>query len=202
MIEKAASELLKFISGYVPMDEELSEVYRYGIEITISTALNIILTMAVAVLSGHALCGVLFLACFSAIRSYCGGYHADTYFSCNCVMVILFSTAYILSSIAAYYDFHSLIAEIAAVVVSFIPLAVFSPVKNVHKELSDKKKRRCRIISFVLYWLFSAAGVLVFRFNILYGSIIIIALMEISALILVEITRQRRKYNEAERNNG
>lgn len=202
MIEKLASKILKFISAYVPTDEEMNEVYQYGIEITLSTALNIIITMAISLLLGRPLCGVLFLACISSVRSYCGGYHANSYFGCNCAMAALFLTAYTVGMLADYYDFSMPPVEIALLILAFIPLLLFSPVRNVHKELSDRKRKKCRIISFVLYWLFSSAGVLIYSFDKLYGSIIIVALTEISAMILIEIIRQRRTIHEAERNNG
>lgn len=84
----------------------------------------------------------------------------------------------------------------------FIPVYAFSPVKNKHKELSEKKAKKCRIISFVLYIAMSLIGLYLISINSLYGSIIIVTLMEISVMILYEIYQQRRKKNEAQGNGS
>lgn len=94
MIEKISTKLLDFVGSNMTIDSELAEIYKYGIEISISTALNILLTMIIAFALGDPLCGIVFLGCMILIRSYCGGYHADSYFKCNCMMIILFSVAY------------------------------------------------------------------------------------------------------------
>lgn len=197
MIEKAALKIVDFISDYISMDDELAEVYKYGVEITISTILNMLITMIISLFLGEPLCGVIFLVCLGVIRSYCGGYHADSYFKCNCMMVILFSTAYCVSKFLVYFDVLEFWIMSSVLMISFIPLYAFSPVKNEHKTLSEKKAKKCRIISFVLYILVSMIGLLLITVAPLYGSIIIVTLVEISVMILVEIYRQRRKDNEA-----
>lgn len=202
MIEKVSTRLLDFVGSHITIDAELADVYKYGIEISISTALNILLTMIIAFALGEPLCGLTFLSCMILIRSYCGGYHADSYFKCNCMMIILFSAAYGIGKLILYFEIAEFHIMSSILMLGFIPVYAFSPVKNKHKELSEKKAKKCRIISFVLYIAMSLIGLYLISINSLYGSIIIVTLMEISVMILYEIYQQRRKKNEAQGNGS
>ena len=202
MIEKISTRLLNFVMSHITIDAELADVYKYGIEISISTALNILLTMIIAFALGEPLCGLTFLGCIILIRSYCGGYHADSYFKCNCMMIILFSAAYGIGKLILYFGITEFHIMSSVLMLCFIPIYAFSPVKNEHKEVSEKKARKCRIISFVLYIAMSLIGLYLISINSLYGSIIIVTLVEVSVAVLVEIYRQRRNDNEAQGNSG
>lgn len=202
MIEKVSTRLLNFVGSHITIDAELADVYKYGIEISISTALNILLTMIIAFALGEPLCGLTFLSCMILIRSYCGGYHADSYFKCNCMMIILFSVAYGIGKLILYFEIAEFHIMSSILMLGFIPVYAFSPVKNKHKELSEKKAKKCRIISFVLYIAMSLIGLYLISISSLYGSIIIVTLVEVSVAILVEIYRQRRNENEAQGNGG
>lgn len=94
MIEKLAKKIYTYMSRHISVDEELEGVYRYGIEITISSVLNIGIVMAVAFLLGNPLSGLSYLICLILLRSFCGGYHADSYFKCNCLMIILYAISH------------------------------------------------------------------------------------------------------------
>lgn len=202
MIEKISTRLLEFVRENITIDDELADIYKYGIEISISTALNILLTMIIAFAMGDPLCGLTFLGCMILIRSYCGGYHADSYFKCNCLMIILFSAAYGIGKLILYWGITKFHIMSSVLMLSFIPIYAFSPVKNKHKELSEKKAKKCRIISFILYIAMSFIGLYLISINSLYGSIIIVTLVEVSVAVLVEIYRQRRNDNEAQGNGG
>lgn len=202
MIEKISTRLLSFVMSHITIDAELADVYKYGIEISISTALNILLTMIIAFALEEPLCGLTFLGCMILIRSYCGGYHADSYFKCNCMMIILFSAAYGIGKLILYFGITEFHIMSSVLMLCFIPIYAFSPVKNEHKEVSEKKARKCRIISFVLYIAMSLVGLYLISINSLYGSIIIVTLVEVSVAVLVEIYRQRRNDNEVQGNGG
>lgn len=202
MIEKTAVKIVDFISDYVPMDEDLTEIYKYGVEISISSALNILITMIISLILGDPLSGVVFQICFCSIRSYCGGYHADSYFKCNCTMVILFAITYSVSKVLVYFDIAEFHIMSYVLLLSFIPVYAFSPVKNKYKPLSEKKAKKCRIISFIMYIIMGLIGLVLVSFKSIYGSILIITLVEVAVLIIIEIYRQGRKNNEGQGENS
>lgn len=193
MIEKISKKMLSFVAVYVPMDEDAADVYQYGIEISISTVLNILITMMIAFAIGKPLSGIFFLTCMVLVRSYSGGYHAESYFKCNCTMVVMFLITICISKILILFNLVEFHIMSSVLMLAFLPLYAFSPVKNKHKPLSDKKAKKCRIVSIILYILIGLIGLYLVFVAPLYGSILIITLIEISVMIIFEIFLQRRK---------
>lgn len=202
MIEKISKKILSFVAAYVFMDGETAEVYQYGIEISISTALNIAITMLIAFVVGSPLSGIIFIMCMVLIRSYSGGYHAESYFKCNCTMIAAFSIAFFTSKLLVHFNLTEFDTMASALMLAFIPVCAFSPVKNEHKPLSKNKAKKCRIVSIILYIFTSLIGLFLVSIGSLYGSIIIVTLIEVSVMILFEIHQQRRKHSEAQRNGS
>lgn len=181
---------------FITVNAELEDVYRYGIEITLSSILNICLVMIVSVLIGDPLSGLSFLICFVLLRSYCGGYHADRYYKCNCIMIVLYAISHFGGKMLIHYNLTNFRLMSILLMLAFLPVYAFSPVKNEHKPLSEHKIKRFRILSIIIYILLSLLGLYLISYELLYGSIIIITLMEISVLILIEILKQRRHNDE------
>lgn len=196
MIERSAQKIYSYMSRHIEVDEELADVYKYGIEITISSALNIILVMAVSLILKSPLSGVSHLGCLILLRSFCGGYHASSYLKCNSLMVLFFVISYIGGRLLVYYNLTDLRLTAAVLMLAFLPICAFAPVKNKHKPLTEHKAKRCRILSIIIYIVLSLFGLCLTFFGYLYGFIMIITLIEISGSVLFEILRQRRKGNE------
>ena len=196
MIEKIAQKIYSYMSVNIKVDEELADVYKYGIEITISSVLDIFLVMAISIVLKIPLSGISHLVCLILLRSFCGGYHADSYFKCNSLMVIFFVISYIGGRVLVYFDLTDFQLTSAVLMLAFLPIYVFAPVKNKHKPLMEHKAKKCRILSIIIYIVLSLLGLYLAFFGYLYGSIIIITLIEISGSVLFEILRQRRNGNE------
>lgn len=196
MIEKSAQKIYAYMSRHIKIDAELADVYKYGIEITISSALNIFLVMAISIILKSPLSGISHLVCLITLRSFCGGYHADTYIKCNSLMVIFFVISYIGGRLLVYFNLTDFQLTAAVLMLALLPIYAFAPVKNKHKPLTERKAKRCRILSIIIYIVLSLLGLYLTFFGYLYGSIIIITLIEISGSVLFEILRQRRDGNE------
>lgn len=196
MIEKLAQKIYNYMSKHIQVDSELEDVYRYGIEVTISSILNICLVMIASVLLGNPLSGLSFLICFIMLRLFCGGYHANSYLKCNSLMVILFVVSHFGAKLLFHYNLTDYRLMSILLMLAFLPIYAFAPVKNKRKPLSERKAKKCRLLSIIIYILLSLLGLLLTSFGLLYGSIIIITFIEISVLILVEILMQRRHNDE------
>lgn len=201
MIKQISKKIYNFMSQQIKVEPELRDVYIYGIEITVSTALNVCLVMLAAVLLKSPLSGVFHLACIIILRSFCGGYHADSYFKCNCLMVLFFIISYFGSKLLVYFNLTNFKLLSIFLMLAFLPIYAFAPVKNKHKILSDSKAKKCRILSIIIYIILSLLGLYLSYFGYLYGSIIIVTLIEISGSILFEIYMQRR-HNDENTGNG
>lgn len=202
MIKRIAKRIYNFMSRHINADPELKDVYTYGIEITISTALNVCLVMLAAVLLRSPLSGLCHLGCIIILRSFCGGYHANSYFKCNCLMVIFFIISYFGGKLLMYFNLTNIKLLSILLMLAFLPIYAFAPVKNKHKVLSESKAKMCRILSIIIYIILSLLGLYLSYFGYLYGSIIIVTLIIISGSVLVEIYLQRRRNNENTGNGG
>ena len=192
MIENVAKQIFKYVKKHTDVNPEFDDIYKYGIEITISTILNISLVIAAALILNEPLRGVVFLGCLIPIRSYCGGYHADSYFKCNCIMVMLFLLSYCVSNLF-WFSLELPFYVYLIIALGFVwPIVLFAPVKNKNKFLSEAKAQKCKIISIIIYTIFSLFGLLLIIHQIIYGLIVILTLTEVSIMILIEVIRQGR----------
>lgn len=203
MINKLSDKILKFVKANFDFEDEMEEVYRYGIEITISSILNITLIIIAGHLIGDVIVALTFLLCFIPLRSYCGGYHATTYFRCNLIFLLTFLAVYF-SSYFMYTHFTGGLVKIfeAILLLGFIPVLAFAPVRNPNKELDDFQVKKCRLISMIIYTAIGIASIYFVLEKQIYGAIIVMTLASVSVMIIIEIIMQRRGYHETENNSG
>lgn len=167
MIQFISQKTVTFMCRYYKVDNtDMLDVYQYGIEITLSSLLNISLVFIISLLLGDFLEGIVFLVCFIPLRSYCGGYHASTYFICNIVFAMTFiGVCFISKMLFDCLTENNLAIYEVIMLLSFLPILKYSPVKNIHKKLDRINAKKCRIISFAVY-LFMMSYL--FRFTVTY----------------------------------
>lgn len=193
-MERISQSIVDFISrNMIVDDEEMLDVYKYGIEITLSSVLNFVLIIISSLILRDITAGAVFMVLFIFLRSYTGGYHAETYLRCNIAFVCTFFITYFLAKLFEYID--SDISIFAITAISYIPIWIFSPVKNRHKVLNEKKQKRSRIISTVIYFLSLIMIVLLCLHNIKYSYLLAATDIAVSVLILVEVFMQKKGYH-------
>lgn len=193
MIEAISHKILNFIMAYSDINKDMADIYEYGVEITISSILNFALIFIASAVMGDFLSGLVFLVTFILLRSYCGGYHADTYFKCNTVFVSTYILTISISRISISYISFNLSIWVAILLLSFVPILLYSPVKNIHKVLTESQCKRCRLISIIVYLVLSFVSLFLVAIGNNYGCIIIITLAAVSVMILIEIYKKRRE---------
>ncbi|MBP3855212.1 MAG: accessory gene regulator B family protein [Ruminiclostridium sp.] len=196
MISRLASTILNYIITHIDISSELKDIYQYGIEITISSSLNIILVLAMSLIIQDGISGLIFLSVFVFVRSFTGGYHASTYFMCNALMLLTFLLCYFTQQTINFTNTNSIISIVISIV-NIIPIVLFSPVSNKHKPLSSDLKKRSKLMGALTSFLLSICGIILVNQNIKYGWMIIITVSAISVMMIIEIILQRRKQNES-----
>lgn len=80
-MKRLVSIILNFMikNNVISKDTEEIEFYRYGIEITLSSLINIVLISIIGIVTNYTFESMMFLAVFIIMRSFTGGYHANTY---------------------------------------------------------------------------------------------------------------------------
>lgn len=196
MIKYLAAKLTGFVCSHMKTSQDMIDVYSYGFEITISSILNIVLVSCCGIILGDVLAGFIYMFCLIFLRIFTGGYHATNYLRCNIAMVVSFLLTYALYRILIFFNTDIKVLE-AILLVSGLPIVIFAPVKNVHKELSPSKRKKFQIISIIVYICLSILALTALLFKIKYGTLIIVTVMTVSVMILVEIFMQRRGFHES-----
>ncbi len=196
MIVALSNCIIKSVSKNVDIDPEYYDYYKYGIEITISSIINILLILLFGLIIGSLLSAVCFLLCVIPLRQFCGGYHASTYFRCNSTFLLAFLVDYWVADIIVSINIPLNMLE-AISLVSIIPVILYAPVPNTHKSKNQTRDKKCHIISVVLSVAISIFSLLFFEVSPFFSSLIIMSQATVSILIILEIILQRRGIHEA-----
>lgn len=196
MIIRLSQIILKFIYKHLELSIEMKDIYQYGIEITLSSALNLILVIGFSILIQDIPAGVIFMLLFIFMRSFTGGYHASTYFKCNSIMLLTFLTVCLLYRNLFQLDVDMHIYEVLSLL-NLIPIFVFAPVPNIHKKLSQNQKIFNHIVSIIISILLSITALVLIMFKIKYGVLIVITMSSISIMIIIGTLLQRRECHES-----
>lgn len=195
MIAELSNCIIKSVSKSIDIDPEFYDYYKYGIEITISSIINISLILLFGLIIGSFLSAVCFLLCVIPLRQFCGGYHASTYFRCNSTFLLAFLIDYLIARILALVNIPLNILETISLI-SVIPIILYAPVPNVHKSKNQVRDKKCHVISVILGVVISIISLLFFEANLFVSSLIITSQATVSILIILEIILQRRGIHE------
>lgn len=197
MISKLSQKLLNYLLKQEVIDESNAEYYRYGLEITISSSLNILLVLLIVIIFGLLFEAVVFLAAFVSVRIFTGGYHADTYFKCNLYFCILFSILLIIYQKTA--DIISTYNCMLIILFNEVILLTESPIESKNKPLTKSERKKHKIISIILMTFWSFLGILLYLKSYKIGVLILYTTLLVSILIIIAmIFNERGEKNEKE----
>ena len=127
------------------IQEEDVNKCRYGLDIFISSVLEIVSILIIAAVIGNFFQTLLFFAAFIPLRVYAGGYHADTKLRCYFVSLAaygVFTIAMYLLPIKAY-----LTAAVLATAFTVLVVLSIAPVIHKNKSVNDIERKYYRKFS-------------------------------------------------------
>lgn len=184
MITAIATWIVEILARHKIINDEDADIYQYGFEIMISSAMTCIIAIAVGIILNCLIASLIYLGLFITLRSICGGYHAKTYWKCN--LIFTFVTLFVLAifkfiTIEQFYEFHFI-----CIALSIIITAVYAPVENEKKPLSKQQKIYFRILSMVMILLLSLIScLLIIKFRNEYGILIDSTLLVVAISMFV-----------------
>lgn len=192
MIKKISNTIVGYLlkENVIENTDDDKEYYQYGIEITISSLLNIALILIVGVIFCSLTESIIFLLCFIPIRQYTGGFHASSYLRCNLSFCICFALL-----ILCYQLTKEHINTYIAILISFIcTFVIFArcPVENPNKQITEKRKKFHRLIATLMSILYSVIGVTLMYFSNQHGVLILYTLLLVTVLIIIAIFKEWR----------
>lgn len=165
-MDLVVSGILNFLTEQeaIGKADEVQDFYRYGIEITISSMLNIVLVLLMGALTGHLLESVIYLAVFIA-------------------------TAFLNDKVCGYIN----IWVIAAFVVFEEIIAfVFCPVENKNKPIEKEKKPKFKAMGMIVFLLLDLFGGAIINRYQMVGSMILLTNLLIAVLIISAKIKEKR----------
>lgn len=195
------SQIVNFITeqDVISDESDVQDFYRYEIEISISSLLNIVLVVIAGILIHHIIESIVFLSLFILIRSFTGGYHADTYFRCN----LLMCTTFILTALAnsIFSNKFSLSIIIVLICVTELIVSILGPIENKNKPIDDSKKIKLKITGTAMTSIINCAG-LILRESYLGTMIIFTTFLIVLLMIAAKVKEakiQERGGNSCEK---
>lgn len=126
-------------------DEEV-EKYEYCFEIAISSVVNLIVILILALFNEYHLETMVFLTIFAVMRVSAGGYHSKTHFGCVVSLVVIYC---LLITFLAFCKSYMNILSLGFIVVAVPIIIIYAPVDNVNKTLTQEEKKKYRKISLI-----------------------------------------------------
>jgi len=127
---------------------EDSNIYRYGYTLLSETAINLLIAALIGLVMHELGIVVGFLLLFIPLRSFCGGYHAQTFWKCMLLSnVVIFTAVYVVGNYAErIVPFGYVVAEVLSVAV----ILKLAPVQSKNKRLG---KREINLYRKVIRWI-------------------------------------------------
>ncbi len=164
-------------------NDNVKAYYKYGIEITISSILNIVLVLLIGIITNQFVLSCIFLTEFIIIRSFSGGLHAETYLGCNLIMCISFIILLLIYRLII--ELHFTILLIPLVILSISITLMLAPCDNPHKKIKSDKRIGFKIKSLILVLLSCLIGIILFLKGINIGIWIILICFLISVFLIL-----------------
>lgn len=169
--------------GIVKKEER--NIYKYGFELIISAIISFIIMVLIGMLMDRIIESFLFYTCFILVRTYTGGFHAETHLKCK----IAFAGAQVITLLMAEILIRvSILYSIISMIICLILIARFAPIENKNKKINDHQKMKK--IAFALTITLYVVG---FLANYIYPKsfvVIVSSMLTVVGLIVMEIVLQ------------
>ncbi|MBR5949295.1 MAG: accessory gene regulator B family protein [Clostridia bacterium] len=143
MIRSFSIRIAKALVRY-GAEQEMEDVYAYGIECTLSTALILSLLMIVGLAINKPVYMLVFILAWLPLRMIVGGAHATTHFACTLVSVGLGVLSILLSE---YILKAQLLLLIFLLLIGYCVLFFAAPVIHKNHPISQKRFYKTRTIA-------------------------------------------------------
>lgn len=164
---------MKSISGTIAgalwnqgiIQEEDIDTCRYGLDIFISSAIEIISILFIAVLVGNFLETFLFFLAFTPLRIYAGGYHANTKFRCYLISLGVYCIFTMIMNMLPQDTYWTV--NLLTTLSSLIIVLISAPVIHKNKYVNKIEKKYYRKFSI---WICSIEMVAILLLTVIFSK--------------------------------
>lgn len=195
-MEKLSTKAADYFVQNKVIEEEEYDICRYGLEIMLSSAGDIILLMLLGMLFHRTLETGIYLAVFCSLRRYTGGYHARTRLGCRMATLagylLFIMEIRMFASNMVLFDSTPVVMGIIYIICLGV-IFYIAPIEHCNKPLTEMKKRKNR--RGALGEMFLLGGGIVFSYSNLpaVSFAILVTLIEVALLIIIGRRENGRK---------
>lgn len=190
MIEAISNRIANFLKVRNIIQSDALPMYRYGIELSLSTILGIVLVVICGISFHMFWYTVLYYVTFCIIRQFAGGYHADTYIKCKVILVLATIMILGITKFLAFLNSYALIIHVLLLIFSLSTITWLSPLNNENKPLDVEQTKRCKYLSIVLSFGCALVSLPIYYWRVDCACIIALTLFLISFMQIVEFSRR------------
>lgn len=136
MISSVANNITNYLICKKVIKDDDREIYQYGFEQVFSSLLNIATMLLLGIILGKIYQSLVLILSFMALRSYSGGYHANTPLHCYLLTVMSISAAL---SIMKFVTIDRFIC-LGLLILSSVVILLLSPIGSKNKPLDEIEK--------------------------------------------------------------
>lgn len=140
MVAKISKRFAEIIYQVNTSKNISKEIYQYGLELIISTAINILILLIVSIYFGYFTEVLIFSSCFILLRISAGGFHARTHLSCLAFYFCILLIGLVSAEVIMYYDYSSVFIVIF-LLMSIILIFKYAPMDSRNKPLTINEKK-------------------------------------------------------------
>lgn len=163
------------------------EAYVYGVQLLLSTILNVLCITAISCLAQQPFAWIPFLIGFVPLRITAGGFHAKTPLRCS----ITFCGSYLvcMGLLQMMPDNSLFISILANSTVATLAVYFWSPVPASNKPLSSEEKKRNRSLSLAIVSTFLLISLSAIQLHIALKFILYVSFGELIAAIFLLMSK-------------
>jgi accessory gene regulator B len=187
MFTSIAQHITEVLADNKIIDRTKLDIYVYGYEVLLSGIFSFIVAIIMGLLFSQFLAAVIFVSVFILMRSFTGGYHADTYFKCNLIFAINSAAVMILCKFVTEYP---LLYHIIIGIISFSVIAICSPIENIYKPIDGQSKKSHKITSLILLFVLFTLSSLLYAVLPQISLVIDLTVISVVMSMIIEITKK------------
>lgn len=190
MFNYISNNIADYFVKHNAVKEEDRDVIRYGVEISLSTLTSFILVLIIGFFTGCFLEGIVFLCMLMLVKKNTGGYHANSYLTCN-----LFTVSIFIINLLLYKAFEFMPAVICFLVgtASCMLIAFYAPCEHINHPLTPARKQKLKKISIFVSMLVLLFAFLLFILKFKIYIFIILVLTTICINLIVGLKAESRR---------
>lgn len=176
------------------LSEKERAIYQYGYELLLNQIVNILFAVVIAILFQDLWTVLLFLSCYIPLRSYAGGYHANTNLGCTVVSAFMLCMLCGLMKLPVA-EWIGRIYPICFLISGYCIFA-YAPVQDKNKPLDYIEIVRYKKRSRLLWGIETLAGMGLFLLRFPYGAVIAASHIILSIVLFAGLAKNCRYSGE------